>query len=298
MRVNVVTVRSGWILQKIAERIVKAGNEAGLGEFTLSHSPHIGVDVNFYCDVQNCYRGKTGGLDIGLFTHVHADDLSTVSPVTYTLDYIFHMATRYMSMFHANGLYPLGKMSTMLPWDIPQGLGVKKTTLGVFQRGKYEGKGFGRMMALMDWAVSKHFKFVFVGNDWEEVVKKGLKNGVECIQYTDSTISYPEGYNRIYDQVDYLLVPSKWEGGPICVLEAAAKGLPIISADVGWVREVVGFAEIFQSDADLAKILSRISSEKIIRRSYVDPSLFTSPIKGRYGYANCAKQIVEVAEKL
>lgn len=37
-----------------------------------------------------------------------------------------------------------------------------------------------------------------------------------------------------YKQIDYLVVPSLNEGGPIPVLDAIAMGVPVISGDVGW----------------------------------------------------------------
>lgn len=292
MEVNIVTVRSGWILQKIAERIAKAGNSAKLGKFTVGHNPRIGVDVNFYCDIQNCYSGPTNALDIGLFTHVHADDISNVRPETYGLDYIFHMASRYKDMFVENKLYPHSKMGLMIPWEMPECFNRKKIKLGIFQRGRYQGKGFDRMMRLMDTKIAENFAFIFVGNDWEQVVQKGLSNGISCAQYTDKTVKYPEGYERLYEHIDYLLIPSEWEGGPICALEAAAKGLPIISADVGWVSEIVSYAQIFKSDEGLHKILGEIIGDAIVRRSYVDPSLYGPT------YEKCAKRIIETAEVL
>lgn len=289
MQVNVVTVRSGWILQKIAERIVAAGNKGGIGEFNLSHSPRIGVDVNFYCDVQNCYHGKTGSLDIGLFTHVHADDLSTVRPVAYTLDFIFHMASRYMDLFNERGVYPYAKMSRMIPYEAPEGWKCRQPRIGIFQRGKYEGKGFHFMMDFAENDVCKLFEWAFLGNDWEPVIQKMKDNGVTADQVPDQYANYPEDYEFWYKQCDRVLIPSKWEGGPISCLEAMTLGVPVIAADVGWCKEMG--AEIFDSPLHLAAILSRIGDAERRRASFIShPS--------RHSYERCARQIVEVAETL
>src|SRR5690606_30075829 len=40
-----------------------------------------------------------------------------------------------------------------------------------------------------------------------------------------------------YNSVDYVLVPSYFEGGPMSVLEALACGRQVIASDVGWVNE-------------------------------------------------------------
>ncbi len=295
MYVNIVTVKSGWILQKIAERISTAGNRAGLGEFSVSHYPQIGADVNFYCDVQNCYGGPTSSIDIGLFTHVHANEITNVNPVTYKLDYIFHMSRKYMDMFADKNLYSASQMSLMVPWEIPAGFELKKPTIGIFQRGKYEGKGFDRMKTLFSTSTAaKHFYWLFVGNDWEEVIALGLKEGIKCRQLKDSEVTYPTGYSNLYDMVDYVLIPSEWEGGPICALEAMAKGLRVISADVGWVKDI-GIIQVFKNTQDLNTILYDIHLGLWGRRNLVKSDWFGGE---EISYKQCARQIVKAAEKL
>jgi glycosyltransferase involved in cell wall biosynthesis len=286
-RINIVTVKSGWILQKIAERIAKAGNTSGLGSFSISHRPQIGTDVNFYCDVQNCYSHATSAMDIGLFTHVHADDMSTVNKIAFDLDYIFHMASRYKDMFATTG-YDKSKMSTMVPWEIPDDFVQRKQTIGIFQRGRYEGKGFHRMLEIIKSDSAKRFNWVFVGNDWEGVVDAGTQAGVYCRQMNDTIVSYPGGYSDMYDAVDFVLIPSKWEGGPICALEALAKGKQIISADVGWVKELAPSAIVFRDDAGLISALNGVSNGVIRRRKSVE----------QFSYETCARQIIEAFNKL
>jgi glycosyltransferase involved in cell wall biosynthesis len=47
----------------------------------------------------------------------------------------------------------------------------------------------------------------------------------------------PEGRMQdFYRAMDYILVPSLYEGGPMCVPEALACGIPVIAPDVGWVN--------------------------------------------------------------
>ena len=42
----------------------------------------------------------------------------------------------------------------------------------------------------------------------------------------------------LYRSLDYLLIPSRTEGGPMPAIEALACGVPVISADVGWMQEL------------------------------------------------------------
>ena len=57
MHIHVVTVSSGWILQKIAERM-KSYNENPDVVFTVGHTVDYDADVNYYCDLQNCYEAS------------------------------------------------------------------------------------------------------------------------------------------------------------------------------------------------------------------------------------------------
>jgi len=248
------------------------------------------ADVNFYCDIQNCYGGPTGTKDIGLFTHVHADDINTVASTTYTLDHIFHMSTRYLEMFGFEKKYPVAKMSIMIPWEIPNEFKLKKPVLGIFQRGKYEGKGFHFILDFFKrhTELCKHFDWKFVGSDWEDAELLAKECGISCIRHTDKQAKYPIDYNYYYNQVDYVLIPSKWEGGPISLLEAYSKGIPVIAADVGWVSEF-NDAKIFPVGnlSCLSFILTEIIGDILNRRRKIEG----------FSYKFCANQIIKVAKQ-
>jgi len=62
VKINIVTVQSGWILQKIAQRIVDANKSECL--FSLGTKSSNLVDANFYIDITNCYQRKSQVLDI------------------------------------------------------------------------------------------------------------------------------------------------------------------------------------------------------------------------------------------
>jgi len=246
MKINIVTVKSGWILQKIAERIAKAGNKQDLYTrspdgtikskitWTLSHTPRMDCVANYYVDIQNCYHYSTSTLDIGYFTHLHENSTKHIRPHWLMIDFIVHMSSRYLEAFKP--FYPADKMDLIYPGEIPEGFYLKKPTIGIFQRGKYEGKGFHFMLKMIERysSIMEQFKWRFVGNDWYPVVHELRNLNIEAIDIEDKSLSYPSGYADEYDKIDYLLIPSLWEGGPMSVIEANAKGIPIIAADVGW----------------------------------------------------------------
>jgi glycosyltransferase involved in cell wall biosynthesis len=44
----------------------------------------------------------------------------------------------------------------------------------------------------------------------------------------------------LYQDADFLVLPSAWEGMPLVLLEAMAMGLPIVATDIPGIREIVG----------------------------------------------------------
>jgi len=69
-----------------------------------------------------------------------------------------------------------------------------------------------------------------------------------------------------YNRIDYLVVPSTLEGGPMPVLEAIGMGVPVIAPDVGfcWDYPVIRYAK--NDWASLNDVLSKLSN----RRSWND----------------------------
>lgn len=270
IKINIVTVKSGWILQKIAERIVN--NAPADVDMEIVHSPRIGEN-NFYIDVTNCYWGPTGGIDVGLFTHVHENSNESIKDYWFTLDHIIHMSMRSRLIFEDDKRNYNSKVvhSCKMPGQIPVNYDYKKPTVGIFQRGKHEGKGFNMMRRVADHPIVKNFRWIFVGNDWEPIVKI-LERKTDVLEYSDGNLSWPKGYRNIYDITDFVLVPSKWEGGPMGLIEAAALGKTIIAAKVGWAGREIPVQYSFTSgdELELTEILSNIVTTRVAARNIVE----------------------------
>lgn len=100
----------------------------------------------------------------------------------------------------------------------------------------------------------KQCAVIHCGSDLEKKVTFGVvgrtyKSGrkgehvIEELARTYNIIALGEGWpcknvnvprETFYKMIDYLIVPSLNEGGPIPVLDAIAMGVPVISGDVGW----------------------------------------------------------------
>lgn len=274
MKINVVTVTSGWILQKWSERIVKKGCELG-HEFILSHASTNNADCNLYVDIQNCYHRKTDTLDIGVFTHIDRDDIRTLDLKCLSLDHIVHMCTRYYERFKS--IYSEEKMSMYIPGEGNSVFPQYKPKLGIYQRGMYEGKGYHFMLKIARNPLLQKFRFKFIGKDWDGVVNLLRSNGVEVEYFTDET--YKDYPGHVHD-VDYVYIPSLWEGGPMAILEGLAAGKPVISTDVGLVGDLdVDYVYPPNNDQAFFKILNEIlepierrrkSTEDITYENYVN----------------------------
>ena len=265
IQVNVVTVSSGWILQKIAERIVSSTSNNV--SFSLSHSPRNDVDVNFYVDIQNCYFKKSKVKDVGFFTHLDHNSKGHLLENKHwlTCDYIIHMNKKYFEIF--SEFYPKEKMSVLKPIEIFPEFNLKKLKLGIIQRGGFEGKGHNFMIRMAEYDYMKNFEFVFCGNNWDKVINLFRSKNIKCTTVNENY----ENYSKVYDSIDYLLIPSLWEGGPMAVPEALAKGVPIISSDVGWVPEFnVEYLFKPNDELGLLDILKKIRKPLLDRRRKIE----------------------------
>src|SRR5690606_29876854 len=74
--------------------------------------------------------------------------------------------------------------------------------------------------------------------------------------------------NELYNAADLYLVPSRWEGGPQSVMEAAACRCKILSTPLGLARDILEPASLFRSAAEGAEILARD-----IRESSLTPTI-------------------------
>ena len=111
--------------------------------------------------------------------------------------------------------------------------------LGVCQRGGFPGKGdpfLWEALGRMPFTVRQHVHLRVKGSGW----------GASCNDYFEAihpllvsidVDERPSGYHAFYNQIDYLLIPSLWEGGPMALQEALACSVPVIAADVGFVPD-------------------------------------------------------------
>ena len=242
MRINILHPDSGWILSNIAKKTEAANPEVfaaiTMNEFKDSEfSDWADVDAWLYCDIQNCYIPLIKeyyplAVHIGLFTHLDKDSTESYRAHWGSLDGVVHMAERYFQSFADHHFYPVDRMTVLRPGEVSQ-FSLKKMRLGVCQRGEHPGKGaefLPEVLNSLPADVADALVLYTLGSGW---------NSDMSVTHIDCGDENYEDYPEFYQNIDYLLIPSLWEGGPMSLLEAMATGLPIIAPDVGWVPEIL-----------------------------------------------------------
>lgn len=100
---------------------------------------------------------------------------------------------------------------------------------------------------------------------------------------------------RFYNEIDYLLVPSLIEGGPVPMLEALSSGCPVIApSDIGLVSEFPHIAFKRGDAKDLRRVIEDLAQEKLKLRDSVintDWSIFARK------HLDLFKNIIDEARK-
>jgi len=197
MKINIVIREGdlGWILGRLAREL-----NSHLG-WTIN-TP--GADID-YCIPYYQYREATAPIKVPLFTHLEKDGGKKAMFIQVAEDSTYKIA---MSASTAADLIAYRKRGTPLPAIIHFGSDLHRE------------KVFG--------IVGKNYNTGRKNLHWVEELKEEFS-----INY-DSLSGDIEDRAVFYSHIDYLIVTSEIEGGPMPVLDAIAAGVPIIAPDVGW----------------------------------------------------------------
>lgn len=198
MLINIVTVEEAWVLRQLAENY-----KIILPNSKISTKADTKADINFYINY-NLFENKTC-IDIGYFTHRELEDKYLQA----RFDYVAEQVDWCIAMCKKTADYLPEKKTTILhPTPSKEFLTKENLTLGIVGREYPSGR--------------KRFH-------WIEELK--AIPGIEII-LTNGKYSKEE-MPAFYKKIDYLLILSDNEGGPLCLYEALALGVPVISSDVG-----------------------------------------------------------------
>jgi len=235
MEINIVTVKSGWILQKISERIA-SNNKCEDSVIKVSHVPNPLADVNYYVDLQNCYFRKSITCDVAYFTHAHENSEVWLRNLmlernAFQLDGIVSMNKRYTNMLEKIG-YPKNRLKTIVPGQTYDMFPLKKIKLGIVSRGGFPGLGQEFLENFIQQYDLTHFQIKILGSGWDSIIPIANRCGVDLTINSDEDYS---SYPKFYEDIDYLLIVCRWTAGPMSMQESLSCGIPIIASDVGFV---------------------------------------------------------------
>lgn len=202
---------SGWIIEKMARVLAEA-----LPDVAYGLSAPKECKLHYHMPYLTC-RGDTAFRSIGYFTHLESDvprrDLFFRAARSF--EYLICQSARTAQILLDAGHENLCIISPGV--DIHQY--TPEMRIGVVGRTYDSGrKGEALVRQLLDLPGIRWF---FTGTGWP-----------------GPALNLPEQeMPNFYRSMDYILVPSTNEGGPMCVLEALACGKEVIAPDVGWVNE-------------------------------------------------------------
>ncbi len=209
----IIYPEDNWILQRLGDEIIRRQPEIK----RFSHADpaiwHSGIldksgQINYFINYAVMKR-KTSGIDIGFFTHPEPDDEFYAKAKL--VDLAICMNEKYTQDLRKRGV-PVVQISP----GVDSGY-TPKLRMAVVGSLSY---GFRK------------------GSD--------LLTAVEGLPYVDLVVTngtYKQAdLPRLYHSVDYTLITSRYEGGPMCLLESLACGKKVICPlDVGYAAEFKDF---------------------------------------------------------
>lgn len=248
--VNIVAQKDSWILEKLARQL-----DDVLPYTIWSGVPTGKSDVTYYINYVQAGRTKASKVECALFTHYEERD-STLSnkwwQVAGQVEVAVCMSEMYSKMLSKR------KITTKL---IPPGVDLEKYTprnikIGVVGTTKVTGrKGEDIIKSIMD---IPGIELSFTGGTgWP----------------ADGNFIPENDMPNFYRGLDYVLIASYYEGGPMCAIEALACGIPVIAPAVGWVPELPHIKFDRGNKADLRRVLLSIVNDKNkLRESVIERS--------------------------
>ena len=245
LSVHIKSSDSGWILERATQALAQR-----LPYVTTSHAADPHAAIQYYLNYYE-HDGRVSPIELGFFTHV--DDALPGMKARYfraarEVDVAVCMAERYAAELRALGLREVHVIRPGV--DLEQF--TPRVKIGVVGR-TYEcgRKGEALIAEVLD---TPGIEWHFTGSGWP----------------LPSRVIADAEMPAFYREMDYILVPSLYEGGPMCVIEALACGTKVIAPPVGWVTDFPHIEFRTGDAADLRRVLNDVVGEKLALRESVE----------------------------
>jgi len=235
--VNVVALKDDWILQEIAQHVSK------LPYVEWTTKPTKKAQITYYINYAQSADQRVSPIECALFTHVEYGVPALMEKwrlVGEQADVAVCMSKPFTKEFRRSHAQPV----VISPGVDMEAYSLKKIRIGVIGSAKKTGRKGERIIAkVMD---IPEIEWCFTGKGWPG----------------KSTYYAAEDMPAFYHTLDYVLIASDYEGGPMCAIEALACGVPLISTDVGWVGDLPHIKIAKDSEASLRRVLMKIVEER------------------------------------
>lgn len=211
---HVIRPKDGWILQKIGDQL------AEIPGVSASESPNQVAPLNYF--VNYALFEETKGASAAWFTHYDPQNVSLQS-LWWEVFEAVDVAIFQAEMYRQRSLERFQRENTFVisPGVELHSFTPRRIRVGVVGRAYKDGrKGEDVLSACVRQL--PEIEFVVTGKGWG-VPSKRLKDG-----------EMP----ALFKSIDYLFIPSRFEGGPMSAIEALASGVPVISDEIGWMPEI------------------------------------------------------------
>jgi glycosyltransferase involved in cell wall biosynthesis len=237
-RIHIKIADRGWILERCAREIAERSPNV-----TFGTDPDASADLQYYINYSARSR-RVSSTEIAFFTHSERDPNARQRyfDAARDVDHCVCMSARYAQELIEAGI-PVDKVTTIAPGvDLDEFR--PKVRIGVVGRTYHTGrKGEALVAEVMD---VPGIEWRFTGSGWP-----------------GPSIHVPDGRMAdFYNDLDYVLVPALYEGGPMSVLEGLACGVPIISSDVGWAPDYPHIPFENGNAQSLREVLERLVVER------------------------------------
>lgn len=245
IRLRIITEKPGWIMHRMAEEIAKKLPNVVINDNYPDANIHYYINYGYY------NKKPEQGIVVANFTHYDPEKLNDKwESVAHSVDHcvaISNHTASYVKKFdvHSNKItvIPTGADKSFKP----------KLTLGLVGR-TYTGgrKGEHLVKALLDDKdIMENLQIVSLSDSW----------GVPTWDFKEMS--------DFYRSIDYLLVPSIYEGGPVPFMEALACGTMAIAPAIGVIPDFPHIEYKWNNIDSLKSVVKNLKNEFLERKQRV-----------------------------
>jgi len=249
LKVRIITEKPGWIMHRKAEEIAKRLPNAVINE------EYPEANVHYYINYGYFNKRPENGVVVANFTHYDPEKLNDKwETVAHEVDHCTSVSNHTATFVEKFGIssekitvIPVGADSSFKP----------KMTLGLVGR-IYPGGRKGEHLIeslLEDSELMDGLQIVSLSDTW----------GVPTWDF--------KNMDDFYRSIDYLLVPSLYEGGPVPFMEALACGTMSIAPAIGVIPDFPHIEYKWNDVSSLKAVVTNLKNEYLERKQRISHTI-------------------------